>query len=79
MIGNEEIEKRFGFHKAAIEGPDATNETHADLRAAFKAFAKILDEAIPDGRYKYLAFTELEASSMWSHKAIAEKAPLVSE
>lgn len=79
MIGKEEIENRFGFHKAAIEGPNATNEMHKDLRHAFKMFAEILDEVVPDGRYKSLAFTELEVASMWSHKGIAQTAPLIRE
>jgi hypothetical protein len=79
MLGEEEIENRFGFHKAAIEGSNATGEMHKDLRHAFKTFAKILDEVTPDGRYKSLAFTELEMASMWAHKSIAQTAPLVVE
>lgn len=79
MIGKDEIENRFGFHKAAIEGENATGPVHADIRRKFVEFAEWLDEMLPDGRYKYLSMTELEVSSMWSHKAIAEKAPLVSE
>ena len=83
MLGEEEIEHRFGFHKAAIEGPNAATEMHADLRHAYKVFAKILDELLPDDqpslRYKELAQDDLENSSMWAHKAIARKSPLVKE
>lgn len=78
-IGSGEIENRFGFHKANIEGENATVPKHRDLRIAFVEFAEMLDMVLPDGRNKSLAFTELEAASMWSHKAIAEDAPLVRE
>lgn len=83
MLGEEEIEHRFGFHKAAIEGPNASNERHRDLRIAFKTFAKILDEVLPEHpsavRYRDLTFETLEDSSMWAHKAIARNNPLVQE
>lgn len=79
MLGAEEIEHRFGFHKATIEGDNATLPKHRDLRLEFRQFAEMLDKILPDGRAKSTAFTELENASMWSHKAIAEKAPLVTE
>lgn len=75
-IGSAEIENRFGFHKGTIEGPNATAPRHADLRLKFREFAEMLDEVLPDGRAKNIAFTELENASMWSHKAVAETAPL---
>jgi hypothetical protein len=76
VIGSEEIENRFGFHKATIEGPNATVPKHRDLRVKFREFAEWLDEQIPDGRAKSVMFTELENASMWAHKGIAETAPL---
>lgn len=78
-VGPEEIENRFGFHKATIEGDNATLPKHRDLRVAFKQFAEYLDQELPPGRAKSVAFTELENASMWSHKAIAELAPTISE
>lgn len=75
-IGAAEIENRFGFHKGTIEGPNASAPRHRDLRLEFRKFAEMLDEVLPDGRAKSVAFTELENASMWSHKAIAETAPL---
>lgn len=78
-IGVDEIEHRFGFHKATIEGDNATLPLHRDTRLAFRKFAEFLDEVLPAGRAKSVAFTELENASMWSHKAIAETAPAVSE
>lgn len=78
-LGAKEIENRFGFHKATIEGDDATKPKHADIRAAFKDFAEYLDDVLPDGRYKKLMEDDLERASMWSHKAVAETAPLIEE
>jgi hypothetical protein len=78
-LGAEEIENRFGFHKATIEGDDATKPKHADIRAAFKDFAEYLDDVLPDGRYKELMEVDLERASMWSHKSVGETAPLIDE
>lgn len=77
MWGPDEIEDRFGFHRATIEGPHATVPQHADLRARFTQLANYLDDVLPDSRAKSVAFTELESASMWCHKAVAEQAPLV--
>lgn len=78
-VGSDEIEHRFGYHKATIEGENATLPGHKALRFHFRMFAAILDEALPPGRAKSVAFTELENASMWSHKAVAEQAPVVHE
>lgn len=74
-----EIEHRFGFHKATIEGENATLPKHRDVRVLFREFAEKIDSILPDGRAKSVAFTELENASMWSHKAIAELAPSIEE
>lgn len=78
-IGAEEIEHRFGFHKATIEGENATLPAHRDTRLLFREFAEQLDALLVPGRAKAVAFTHLEDASMWAHKAIAEKAPVVPE
>ena len=78
-IGQNDIEHRFGFHKATIEGANATLPSHREIRLKFREFAEFLDDVLPDGRAKSVAFTELENASMWSHKAVAELAPLVAE
>lgn len=79
QLGKLEIENRFGFHKATIEGDNATLPQHRDLRLMFREFAEFLDEILPAGRARALAFTELESASMWAHKSIAEQAPLIEE
>src|SRR5689334_1277489 len=78
-LGKDEIESRFGTHKATIEGAEATLPKHQTLRAQFKAFATYLDESMEDGREKDLAMKALEEASMWSHKATAKSAPLVDD
>lgn len=75
-LTQHEIESRFGFHKATIEGVEATQPKHAQLREKFKEFAQYIDDVCPDGRHLSLALTELENASMWAHKAIAQTAPL---
>lgn len=75
----DDIEHRFGFHKATIEGANATLPKHRDLRILFREFAEKVDAILPDGRAKSVAFTELESASMWSHKAVAELAPAIEE
>lgn len=79
MLTPEEIENRVGFHKATVEGANATLPKHAHLRRLFKQIMTELNDVLPDGRAKSVAMTELEDASMWSHKSVAELAPLVSE
>lgn len=72
----EEINNRFGFHKAAIEGPNATKVVHTVLRAEYKTLATKLNDVLSDSREARLAMEALEVASMWSHKAIAKTAYL---
>lgn len=72
-LSPDQIEDRFGFHKAAIEGPNAKAEKHAQLRVDFKAVASLLNDRMPEGRYKSLMMTSLEEASMWAHKALANE------
>jgi hypothetical protein len=78
-IGAKEIEKRFGFHEATIEGENATLPKHANLRLDFREFIENLDKILPEGRAKDIALEQFETASMWAHKAIAYDAPLIHE
>ena len=78
-LGLDQIEHRFGFHKATIEGDNATLPRHRDTRLAFRKFAAELDALLPDSREKSLAFTALQEASMWTHCAIAMDAPAIRE
>ena len=71
-----DVAHRFGFHKATIEGPEATQPRHVLLRRAFMAFVGDLVTLLPEGRYKDLAVDDLERAAMWAHKSIASQAPL---
>lgn len=78
-LSGEEIQNRFGYHKATFDGPDATAPKHQIVRAEFQALAHKMEALLPEGRAKSVMFTELENASMWANKAIAETAPVVNE
>jgi hypothetical protein len=69
VMDNSEIERRFTYHRP--EGQKITD--HDDVRAMFRGWAYLLNETLPEGREKSLAFTALEESSFWSHAAIARE------
>lgn len=78
-ISREEIRHRFGYHKAAIEGPNPSAETHACLRRVFVELADEINFLVPDspgGREKDIALNYLETASMWFHKALARHGTL---
>jgi hypothetical protein len=75
QIGGKEIENRFGFHKATIEGKNATVPVHVYIREEFTRFAKWLDGTLPGSREKDLAFDFLETGAMWAHKSVARTSP----
>lgn len=73
---NEDLENRFGFHKATEE----TAPMHQWTRELFLEVATALNAKLPEGREKSLAFTALQEAAMWSNAAIAcNMAPLVKE
>lgn len=68
MLGPDEIQKRFG---TTAKSPAGTVSSHDALRSLFENLANTIDGVMEDSREKSLALTELEASSMWAHKALA--------
>lgn len=78
-ISDSDIQNRFGFHKATIEGPESSTALHAQLRREFMSFATLLNNNLERSREASLAFTALEEASMWAHKAIAAGDPLIKE
>lgn len=78
-IPSDEVDHRFGFHKATIEGPQSTTAIHANLRGNFTEFAHGLNFTLPQSREASLAMTALEEASMWAHKAIAKGDELIEE
>jgi len=72
MYTQRELEEKFGFHKQT----ELSTRQHHAVRAAYLTFAKFINDILPEGEEKHLAFRDLERASMWSHKAIAQTAPL---
>lgn len=67
-----EIENVFGYHA----GTDETIPKHEEVRAAFRAFAKIVYPILPDGKAKTIFKNKLQEASMFANFAIAETAPI---
>lgn len=77
--GEQDIDNTFGFHKATVEGPNASAPVHSELRVRFREFMNMLDTLIPPGRAKSVVKTKMQEASMFSHWGIAETQPLVDE
>jgi hypothetical protein len=45
-------------------------ETMGVLRTNFAIVANVVDQLVPDGRYKSLAMTALEEAAMWANKGV---------
>jgi len=72
-IDHDEIVRRHGYHKAT----DETIEKHKKIRALFIEAGDFLNDTLPEGREKSLAFTALQEASMWSNASVAcNEAPL---
>jgi hypothetical protein len=71
---NEETQQRYGYHP----GTNDTIPMHEVVRKKYAEMDAFLQGFLPDGRAKSLARTQLEDSSMWANKAVAELAPVVS-
>lgn len=72
-VGKEEIIQRFGYHAST----DESRAKHEQVRDLFIGFCLALDELLPDGRAKMLAFTALQETSMWTNFGIASDTPVV--
>jgi hypothetical protein len=70
-VGSEEIRHRFGHHPVTV----SQREKHEQIQEAYIAFAEFLDLALPDGRAKSTAFTNLQQSHMWAEFAINATTP----
>lgn len=74
-ISDAELERRFTYHAPSGEA----KEFHGALRAEAKAFARRLQQLLPAGREKSLAFTAFEEATFWAHAAIARDPSLHEE
>lgn len=76
-LTNDEIAARMGTTKPTTEGVNATAPKHSSLRDEFTRFAQFLENLVPEGRAKDVMHTQLEAASMWAHKAVSQEAPVL--
>lgn len=68
---SERIDNDFGFHPAtAVTGP-----MHDEVRLLCRTLAHELNELLPEGRHKSLAFTKLEEVMHRANAAIACDTP----
>lgn len=67
MIGDDEINRRLGFHPATAE----TIPLFEDNRARAVELARHWNETLPPGREAALAQTALQEAVMWANAAVA--------
>jgi hypothetical protein len=68
-VDRAELDRRFKYHAP----DDLTRDVHQLVRVKVLEFAELLDDALPEGREKALAYTALEESQFWAHAAIARE------
>lgn len=67
MPNPTEINRRFLYRPSN----DTTAPLHVEVNGLFLELAHTLDNMLPEGREKAMALTELQATRMWAHAAIA--------
>ena len=68
MLSEQELDRRFNVHAAP---DDEKRNAHTSVRRGCRDLADFLNEKLPDGREKFLAFTHLEEVMFWSNAALA--------
>jgi hypothetical protein len=67
-MATPDLENRFMYHPPKTE---VIKRQHESVRNTVHAVAKLMDQALPDGREKALAITKLEEAMFWANAAIA--------
>lgn len=67
MMSPNEINDRFGYHRATKE----TAPQHNKVRQVLRETAHWINENIPDSRDKSLSLTALQECMHWANSAIA--------
>lgn len=63
----QEIRDRLSYHPPSEAGV----KRHEDLTAAFQVAAETIEQTVPEGREKSVAFTHLETAKMWASAGVA--------
>jgi len=66
----DRIEWDFGYHAPTAPG---RKEEHEQMRAACKALALYIAEALPPGREQSTAITKVEEAMFWANAGLARK------
>lgn len=72
MLTQEELDKRFGYHKPRDQG---VSNLHDIARYQSKMLATMLNEVVPSGREHSLVMTHLEEVMFWANAGIAREQP----
>jgi hypothetical protein len=64
---NPDLVNRVSYHPAN----EVTIPMHEAVRAATLAYMTVLDQILPEGREKSLAFTQAEQAMFWANAAVA--------
>lgn len=78
MTDIEEIRARYASRLAKDEESRARQLAgHTEVREGFTDLNMILEDILPEGRYKSLVITHLEIAAMFANKAVASPHPVV--
>lgn len=70
-MDQQDIENRFAHHPPSEEKAVKKAVKHAAARAEVKSVAETLNDLLPEGREKSLAFTHLENALFWANASLA--------
>lgn len=78
MTNIDEVRARYASRLAETEEARARQLAgHTEVREAFTDLNMILEDVLPEGRYKSLVITHLEIAAMFANKAVASPYPVV--
>lgn len=66
----EQISARFPIAATSPRPSDGAIRASVDLRNSTDELGQLINDSVPDGRYKALALTALEETLMWANKGV---------
>lgn len=70
MADPADLDRRFAYHPASTQ---ERRDDHESVRDACRDLARHLNEVLPEGREKALAFTKLEETMFWANAGVARQ------